>query len=188
MNIVLKRGKSCCYVHHEGVYRIGVTSLLIPYLSSRWKWVVSLMPQPFYPCSKHSHHQSIRMLGRPEKVWTFWKWEKSLAHTRNWTIIPLLSSTIASSLNQLHYLSSSVLVQILLKIRRKVFVYECSAPNSKVQHNGIWRQDSNIMSIYICLWLLSTLEISLLGKQIPGSGAAPQEATSTTPVIWRSHM
>jgi hypothetical protein len=163
-------------------------SLLIAYLSSGCKSVVSLTPQPFYPYSKHSHHESTRMLGGPEKVWIFWTCEKSLALTRNWTVIPLLSSTIASSLNQLHYLRSSVLsVKSCWKYDGK-FSFTNSVHQTLRVNTMEFEGKTVMLCPYTCLWLVSSLEVGLLGKHIPGSGAALQEATSTTPVIWRSCM
>jgi hypothetical protein len=79
--------------HHEDIWGTEGTAPLILNLGTRWKRGVSSTPRPLYPRGKSPRVPIGQEAGwTPERVWTPWKREKSLASAGNRTPIPQPSS------------------------------------------------------------------------------------------------
>jgi hypothetical protein len=66
---------TCARTRHEGVWRRGCTDPCFLDLSTRWRWVVSYMPQLFYPPRERAPLPTGEGTGwAPEPVWMLWSW------------------------------------------------------------------------------------------------------------------
>jgi hypothetical protein len=62
-------------------------SFTILEVATRWRWMVSFMPQPLYPRGDSPRHPLVRAIGwTQEPIWTLWRREKSFAPARNQTL------------------------------------------------------------------------------------------------------
>jgi hypothetical protein len=103
----------------------------IPNLSIRWRYIVSLMPQPLYPWGKEPWHLLNTRFSKPQSQFkTFWRTEKLLALARIQILDNPAHSPADSIWNTLTQLSKPSLILKIFCFDHTGFEFETPGLNT----------------------------------------------------------